>query len=163
MTQDPSLWNNPEKAQKLISERTRLIDKIEKIQSIESEVHSSYEMIELSELENELEILAEAENSFVALDKTIDELLLTSLLCQEGDGNDTFLEIHSGAGGTESQDWASMLQRMYTRWAEKNGYRVTLLEESPGDEAGIKSATLKVEGIILRVYKALCVQHCVQA
>ena len=147
MTQDPSLWNNPEKAQKLISERTRLIDKIEKIQSIESEVHSSYEMIELSELENELEILAEAENSFVALDKTIDELLLTSLLCQEGDGNDTFLEIHSGAGGTESQDWASMLQRMYTRWAEKNGYRVTLLEESPGDEAGIKSATLKVEGL----------------
>ena len=147
MTQDPSLWDNPEKAQKLISERTRLIDKIEKIQSIENEVNSSYEMIELSEFENELEILAEAENSFIALDKTIDELLLTSLLCQEGDGNDTFLEIHSGAGGTESQDWASMLQRMYTRWAEKNGYRVTLLEESPGDEAGIKSATLKVEGM----------------
>lgn len=141
------MWDHPEKAQKLISERTRLIDKIEKIQALENDVNSSYEMIELSELENELEILAEAENSFIALDKTIDELLLTSLLCQEGDGNDTFLEIHSGAGGTESQDWASMLQRMYTRWAEKNGYRVTLLEESPGDEAGIKSATLKVEGM----------------
>lgn len=146
LTQDPALWDNPEKAQKLISERTRLIDKIEQIQSIESEINSSYELIELTELENEVDMLAEAESSFVALDTTIDELLLNSLLCQEGDANDTFLEIHSGAGGTESQDWASMLERMYIRWAEKNGYRVTLLEESPGDEAGIKSATLKVEG-----------------
>lgn len=104
-------------------------------------------MIELAELEGEGDLLAEAESSFVALDTEIEEMLLSSLLSKEGDANDSFLEIHSGAGGTESQDWASMLERMYMRWAEKNGYKVTLLEESPGDEAGIKSATIKVEGV----------------
>jgi len=131
----------------LISERTRLIDKIEKIQSVENEVNSLYEMIELAELEGEGDLLAEAESSFVSLDSEIEEMLLSSLLSKEGDANDSFLEIHSGAGGTESQDWASMLERMYMRWAEKNGYKVTLLEESPGDEAGIKSATIKIEGL----------------
>ncbi len=131
----------------MISERTRLIDKIEKIQSVENEVNSLYEMIELSELEGEGDLLAEAESSFVSLDTEIEEMLLSSLLSKEGDANDSFLEIHSGAGGTESQDWASMLERMYMRWAEKNGYKVTLLEESPGDEAGIKSATIKIEGL----------------
>lgn len=146
LTQDASLWENPERAQKLISEKTRLSDKIEKILSIESSVFSGYEMIELAEAENETELLKEAEEAFVLLDSEIEEMLLSSLLSKEGDSNDTFLEIHSGAGGTESQDWASMLERMYQRWAEKNGYKVTLLEESPGDEAGIKSATLKIEG-----------------
>lgn len=131
----------------MISERTRLIDKIEKIQSVENEVKSLYEMIELSELEGEGDLLAEAESSFASLDTEIEEMLLSSLLSKEGDANDSFLEIHSGAGGTESQDWASMLERMYMRWAEKNGYKVTLLEESPGDEAGIKSATIKIEGL----------------
>ncbi len=140
------MWDDPSRAQKLISERTRLIDKIEKIQSIENEVKSLYEMIELAEFEGEEALLSEAEASFVALDAEIEEMLLSSLLSKEGDSNDSFLEIHSGAGGTESQDWASMLERMYIRWAEKNGYKVTLLEESPGDEAGIKSATIKVEG-----------------
>lgn len=141
------MWEDPVRAQKLISERTRLIDKIEKIQQVEGEVASLYEMIELAELEGEADLLAEAEKSFTTLDAEIEEMLLSSLLSKEGDANDSFLEIHSGAGGTESQDWASMLERMYMRWAEKNGYKVTLLEESPGDEAGIKSATIKVEGL----------------
>lgn len=141
------MWDDPVRAQKLISERTRLIDKIEKIQQVEGEVTSLYEMIELAELEGEADLLAEAEKSFATLDAEIEEMLLSSLLSKEGDVNDSFLEIHSGAGGTESQDWASMLERMYMRWAEKNGYKVTLLEESPGDEAGIKSATIKVEGL----------------
>ncbi len=140
------MWENPDRAQKLISERTRLADKIEKILSIQESVSSMYEMIELAEMEEEPALLKEAEDSFVLLDKEIDEMLLSSLLSKEGDSNDSFLEIHSGAGGTESQDWASMLERMYIRWAEKNGYKVTLLEESPGEEAGIKSATLKIEG-----------------
>ncbi len=141
------MWEDPVRAQKLISERTRLIDKIEKIQHVEGEVASLYEMIELADLEGEADLLAEAEKSFTTLDAEIEEMLLSSLLSKEGDANDSFLEIHSGAGGTESQDWASMLERMYMRWAEKNGYKVTLLEESPGDEAGIKSATIKVEGL----------------
>ena len=141
------MWEDPVRAQKLISERTHLIDKIEKIQQVEGEVASLYEMIELAELEGEADLLAEAEKSFTTLDAEIEEMLLSSLLSKEGDANDSFLEIHSGAGGTESQDWASMLERMYMRWAEKNGYKVTLLEESPGDEAGIKSATIKVEGL----------------
>lgn len=140
------MWENPQKAQKLVSERTRLIEKIETIQAIVDEVNSLYEMIELAEIENELTLLTEVESSFYALDEKIEEMLLSSLLSKEGDSNDTFLEIHSGAGGTESQDWANMLLRMYIRWAEKNGYKVTLLEESPGEEAGIKSATIKVEG-----------------
>ncbi len=129
-----------------MSERTRLIEKIEAIQTIVDEVNSLYEMIELAEMENELTLLTEVESSFYALDEKIEEMLLSSLLSKEGDSNDTFLEIHSGAGGTESQDWANMLLRMYIRWAEKNGYNVSLLEESPGEEAGIKSATIKVEG-----------------
>lgn len=146
LTSEVSLWENPERAQKLISERTRLIAQIEKIEELENTVSSTYEMIELAEMEGELELLSEAEISFSNLDLVVEEMLLASLLCKEGDANDSFLEIHSGAGGTESQDWASMLMRMYMRWAEKNGYKVSLLEESQGDEAGIKSATMKIEG-----------------
>ena len=104
-------------------------------------------MIELAEIENESELLAESEHIFTDLDATVEEALLQSLLSAEGDTNDAFLEIHAGAGGTESQDWADMLRRMYMRWAEKNGFTVTLLEEGIGDEAGIKSATLKISGI----------------
>ena len=91
--------------------------------------------------------MAESENQFIALDTTVEEALLESLLSQEGDSNDAFLEIHAGAGGTESQDWADMLRRMYIRWAEQNKFTVTLLEEGIGDEAGIKSATLKISGL----------------
>lgn len=143
---DPRLWENPEQAQKLVSERTRLTDQINRITNLAAQVQSDYELIELAESENEAELLIEAENAFTALSPVIEEALLESLLCQEGDSNDTFLEIHSGAGGTESQDWADMLRRMYIRWAEKNGYQVTVLEESAGEEAGIKSVTLKING-----------------
>ncbi len=146
LTADPDLWDNPEKAQKLVSERTRLSERIDAIQGLVNEVHSDYEMIELAELEGETELLIEAEKTFADLSERVEEALLQSLLCEEGDGNDTFLEIHAGAGGTESQDWADMLRRMYMRWAEKNGYQVTLLEESLGEEAGIKSSTLKICG-----------------
>ncbi len=104
-------------------------------------------MIELAEAENEPDLLAESEHQFSNLSATVEEALLQSLLSAEGDSNDAFLEIHAGAGGTESQDWADMLRRMYMRWAEKNGFSVTLLEEGIGDEAGIKSSTLKISGI----------------
>ncbi len=141
------MWNNPENAQKLVSERTRLGNKIDSLQQLISQVSDAYDMIELAESENEPELLAESETQYVALDSVVEEALLQSLLSAEGDGNDTFLEIHAGAGGTESQDWADMLRRMYIRWAEKNGFTVALLEEGVGEEAGIKSATLKISGM----------------
>lgn len=112
-----------------------------------NQITDMYEMIELSETENEPELIAESEAQFISLDTVIEEALLQSLLSEEGDANDAFLEIHAGAGGTESQDWADMLRRMYIRWAEKNGFSVALLEEGIGEEAGIKSATLKISGL----------------
>lgn len=147
MTADPDLWNNPEKAQKLVSERTRLGNKIDALQCLMNQITDLFGMIELAESENESELMAESEAQFVALNSVVEEALLQSLLSEEGDSNDAFLEIHAGAGGTESQDWADMLRRMYVRWAEKNGFTVTLLEEGLGEEAGIKSATLKVSGL----------------
>lgn len=146
LTSDPDLWNNPEKAQKLVSERTRLADKIDSLRDLMKQIDDSYEMITLAESENEQELIAESEAQFIALDHIVEEALLQSLLSEEGDSNDAFLEIHAGAGGTESQDWADMLRRMYVRWAEKNGFSVALLEENIGEEAGIKSATLKISG-----------------
>ncbi len=147
LTSDADLWNKPEQAQKLVSERTRLGNKIDALQSLINQVTDTYDMIALAESENEPELLAESETQYIALDGTVEEALLQSLLSAEGDGNDTFLEIHAGAGGTESQDWADMLRRMYMRWAEKNGFSVSLLEEGIGEEAGIKSATLKISGM----------------
>lgn len=143
---DGDLWNDPERAQKILSERTALNNAIERLKKAEDDVQTTYEMIEMAEAEGEAELLAEAEKQFESMEKAFEKMELESLLCGEGDKNDAFLEIHSGAGGTESQDWASMLERMYMRWAEKSGYHVELLEQSEGEEAGIKSATLKISG-----------------
>jgi len=104
------------------------------------------ELIEMGEMEEDQEVIAEAEAALMALTKTAAEKELEALLDGEADGNDTFLEINSGAGGTESCDWASMLARMYVRWAEKKGYKVELQSESAGEEAGIKSAAYKISG-----------------
>lgn len=141
------MWDHPERAQKLISERTRLSEQIDSLRHLIQQVDESYEMIEFAESENDESLLSEAENQFLALDTTIENMLLESLLSGEGDANDAFLEIHAGAGGTESQDWADMLRRMYMRWAEKNKMSVALLEENIGEEAGIKSSTLKIKGL----------------
>ena len=130
-----------------MTERTALNNAIDRIKSLERQVNDTYEMIEVSEKEGEAELLAEAEKQFIQMEPELERVELESLLSGEGDKNDAFLEIHSGAGGTESQDWASMLERMYMRWAEKSGYKVELLEESAGEEAGIKSATLKISGL----------------
>ncbi len=146
MTADPNLWDNPDRAQKLMSERNTLVAAMDRVRDLETQINNTYEMIELAETENEIELLAEAETAFTALEPVVEQAELESLLSAEGDGNDAFLEIHAGAGGTESQDWADMLMRMYTRWGERSGYRVQLLEESVGEEAGIKSATLKFMG-----------------
>lgn len=127
-------------------ERTRLDNAISTCRSIEQELTDNVEMIELSEAEGDQELIGEAEDAIAKLAKHAEKRRLETLLSGEADGNDSYLEIHPGAGGTESQDWAQMLLRMYLRWAESHQYKVELVEESPGDEAGIKSATLLVKG-----------------
>jgi peptide chain release factor 2 len=146
MIEDPDLWNDPPKAQKLMRERQQLMDAVSTYRMIESGLRDNVELIELGEAEGDQEIVTEAENSLKSLVETAAAKELEALLDGEADGNDTFLEINAGAGGTESCDWASMLARMYVRWAEKKGYKVELQSESPGEEAGIKSAAYKISG-----------------
>ena len=146
LTAEGSLWDNPERAQKLMTERNTLAEALTRVKDLEKRFGDNYEMLELAEAENEPELLAEAEKALTAMKEDMEKAELESLLSAEGDKNDAFLEIHSGAGGTESQDWASMLLRMYMRWGERAGYQVQLLEESEGEEDGIKSATLKFTG-----------------
>lgn len=127
-------------------ERTRLSDSIEAQRAAERELDDSVELIELAEAEGDTATVDATLADLRRLKAEVDKRQLRALLSGEADGNDAFLEIHAGAGGTESQDWAEMLQRMYSRWAEAHGYQLEWLEESEGEEAGIKSATLKVKG-----------------
>lgn len=144
--EDPDLWNDPEKAQKLMRERQVLVDKLKEYETIKQSVGDNAELIELGEMEDDAEVVEEAEAALAALVIDAAARELEALLDGEADSNDTFLEINSGAGGTESCDWASMLARMYTRWAEKQGYDVDLQSFSAGEEAGIKSAVYKISG-----------------
>jgi len=144
--EDPTLWDNPENAQKLMRERQMLVDAKATHDGIAQDLSDNIEMIELGEMEDDAEVVKDAENSILALVEKAAEKELEALLDGEADSNDTFLEINSGAGGTESCDWASMLARMYIRWAEKKGYKVELQSETPGEEAGIKSAAYKISG-----------------
>ena len=144
--EDPDLWNDPENAQKLMRERQSLIDAVEGHDNMQTELNDSIELIELGEMENDQDVIKDAEAAIVALVKIAAAKELEALLYGEADANDTFLEVHSGAGGTESCDWASMLARMYVRWAEKSGHNVEMQSETPGEEAGIKSVTYKISG-----------------
>ena len=139
--EDPDLWNDPEAAQKLMRDRQMLVDAMETYESIRRDLGDNVELIELGEMEEDGEVVAEAEAALKALAAKAAEKELEALLDGEADGNDAFLEINAGAGGTESCDWAAMLARMYVRWAEKKGYKVELQSETPGDEAGIRSAS----------------------
>jgi peptide chain release factor 2 len=127
-------------------ERTRLEEGLSAIDILERELSDSVELIEMGEAEDDTEVVAEAEAALVNLHKRAAKAELQTLLSGEADANDTYVEVHAGAGGTEAQDWAEMLARMYMRWAEQHGYKVEWLEESAGEEAGIKSATLKILG-----------------
>jgi peptide chain release factor 2 len=129
-----------------MKERTRLQEAIGGQKKLESELDDALALIELGEGENDEPSIAEGESMLRALRDQIAKRRLETLLSGEADRNDAFVEVHAGAGGTESQDWAEMLARMYARWAEQHGYDVEWLEESPGEEAGIKSATFKVSG-----------------
>jgi peptide chain release factor 2 len=130
----------------MMRERQQLDDNIGAVLKIEKDLSDNVELIELGEAEGDNAIVADAEKALAALAEDAERRQIESMLSGEADANDAFLEIHAGAGGTESQDWAEMLARMYLRWAEKNGYKVELLEEHPGEEAGIKSTTLLVKG-----------------
>jgi peptide chain release factor 2 len=146
LTEDPALWNDPARAQKLMRDRQMLVDKIETYEAIERELSDNLELIELGEAEDDAEVVKDAEAALKALRARAEAKEVEALLDGEADGNDTFLEINAGAGGTESCDWAAMLARMYVRWAEAHGCKVELLDESPGEEAGIKSATYRISG-----------------
>ncbi len=146
MAEDPNLWNDPERAQKLMRDRQMLVDAIDTYTGIETELNDNVELIELGEAEGDKDVVGEAETSLKALAQRAAAKEVEALLNGEADGNDTFLEINAGAGGTESCDWAAMLARMYVRWAEKKGYTVELQSESAGEEAGIKSAAYKISG-----------------
>ena len=144
--EDPTLWDDPDNAQKLMRERQALVDAKATHDSMAQDLSDNIEMIELGEMEDDAEVVSDAENAILKLVDTAAEKALEALLDGEADSNDTFLEINSGAGGTESCDWASMLARMYVRWAEKKGYKVELQSETAGEEAGIKSAAYKISG-----------------
>jgi len=146
MIEDPNLWNDQERAQKLMRERQMLVDAITTCESIQQDLSDNVDLIELGEAEDDQDVVTEAEDAIKALAEAAAAKELEALLNGEADANDTFLEINSGAGGTESCDWANMLARMYVRWAEQHGYKVELMSETPGEEAGIKSAAYKISG-----------------
>jgi len=129
-----------------MQERTALEDQLTAIGRIEQELDDQLTMIELGEAEKDQAVVAEAEAALKKLRADVARRELEALLSGEADANDSYLEVHAGAGGTESQDWAAMLMRMYTRWAEQHGYKVEYIEETGGEEAGIKSATIQVKG-----------------
>ncbi|MCB6177174.1 peptide chain release factor 2 [Rhodobacter sp. Har01] len=146
LIEQPDLWNDPARAQKLMRERQALIDAVAAYRLIEGGLNDNVGLIEMGEAEGEADLVAEAEEALKALVETAAQKELEALLDGEADGNDTFLEINAGAGGTESCDWASMLARMYVRWAEKHGYQVEMQSETPGEEAGIRSVSYKIIG-----------------
>jgi peptide chain release factor 2 len=144
--EDPTLWDNQKAAQEVMRERTRLDSAICATRAIEQEMTDTVELIEMAEAEGDEELVDEGVAGLAALAARADKDKVTALLSGEADGNDSYLEIHAGAGGTESQDWAEMLLRMYQRWAEKRGYKVEVIEYQAGEQAGIKSATLQIKG-----------------
>ena len=144
--EDQALWNDPKAAQEVMRERRRLDEAITATRAIESELSDTVELIEMAEAEGDAEMETEAVASLGQLAERAEADKIKALLAGEADANDSYIEINAGAGGTESQDWAEMLQRMYTRWAERHGMKVELIDYHAGEQAGIKSATLLVKG-----------------
>jgi len=140
------LWNDQVAAQKVMRERTRLATQTGSVKTTERELEDALTLIELGEAEGDPATVSEGEAMLARLAEQAEKRQLETLLSGEADANDCYLEVHAGAGGTEAQDWAEMLLRMYVRWAEQHGYKVEWLEESPGEEAGLKSATVRISG-----------------
>ena len=144
--QDPTLWDDPKQAQAITQEQKRLETAINTVREIESEMADAIEFVEMGEDEGDADVEREGLDSLAGLADRADRDKVQALLSGEADGSDTYLQINAGAGGTESQDWADMLLRMYARWAERRGFKVETVEYAAGDQAGIKSATLLIKG-----------------
>lgn len=146
MTEDPNLWNDPAKAQALMRERTKLEQTVSLIKDMDTQISDLTELIELGEAEGDQAIVTDSIKQLNELRTLAQRKQLESLLSGEADGMDCYLQINAGSGGTEAQDWAEMLLRMYMRWAEAHDYKLSVLERSDGEVAGIKSTTMKLEG-----------------
>ncbi len=144
--EDPDLWSDSKQAQEVMRERRRLDEAISATRSIEQELDDTIELIEMAEAEGDDSLVDDAVTSLAALAERAEQDKVKALLAGEADANDAYIEVNAGAGGTESQDWAEMLQRMYTRWAERHGMKVELVDYHAGEQAGIKSATLLLKG-----------------
>jgi peptide chain release factor 2 len=144
--EDPKLWDDPKQAQSVMQERRRLDESISAVRAIEQERNDTVELMEMAEAEGDEALVDDAVATLGALAERAEQDKVKALLAGEADANDTYIEINAGAGGTESQDWAEMLQRMYTRWAERHGMKVELIDYHAGEQAGIKSATLLIKG-----------------
>ncbi|WP_157231064.1 peptide chain release factor 2 [Kiloniella laminariae] len=144
--EDPTLWNDQQMAQTLMRERTQLDQSITAVRKISSDMEDAILLIEMGDDEGDKESVEEGESQILALKELAAKKQLESLLSGEADANDCYLQVNAGAGGTEAQDWAEMLLRMYTRWSDQHGYKVEWLEESSGEEAGLKSATVVIKG-----------------
>lgn len=140
------MWDDQVTAQKTLKDKTALQDKVNAIRDLEETINTTEELAEFAEESGEVDFIKEVDFQIQELSKRSDTMRLEALLSGEADPNPCFLEVHSGAGGTEAQDWALMLLRMYVRWAESRKFKVVYLEESSGEEAGIKSATIKISG-----------------
>jgi peptide chain release factor 2 len=146
LSEQPAFWNDPAKAQAMMRERNRIAGAMDDIRALEREVDDAVALWELADSEGDKSMFAEVDTGLRAAVKKATEAELKALLSGEADGNDCYLEINAGAGGTESQDWASMLRRMYVRWAGAHGMKVEEIDDHPGETAGIKSATLLIKG-----------------
>jgi peptide chain release factor 2 len=146
LSERPEFWNSPSEAQKLMRERNKLDSGVASIKALERDLSDTLELAEMAEEEGDQTLVDEAQATLKALQARAGKAELEALLSGEADGNDAYIEINAGAGGTESQDWAEMLLRMYARWANAHGYGVQEMERQDGDTAGIKSATLLIKG-----------------
>ena len=144
--EDPSLWNDPKGAQDVMRERRRLEQAIGATRAIEGDLQDTVELIEMAESEGDEALVDDGVKALAALADKAEKDKVAALLAGEADANNTYVEINAGAGGTEGQDWAEMLQRMYARWAERHGMKVELVDHHSGEQAGIKSATLLLKG-----------------
>ena len=144
--EDPTLWDDAKAAQEVMRERRRLDEAISATKAITTELDDTIELMEMAEAEGDEALVDDAVASLAALAERAERDKVTALLAGEADANDTYIEINAGAGGTESNDWAGMLQRMYQRWAERRGMKVELVDSHSGEQAGIKSATMLLKG-----------------
>ena len=146
MISDGDFWNDQASAQETMREKNRLERQLAVIDALQLEMDDAIELLELGTAEGDEEIIDDAEASLTKLVAIAEKRQLESLLSGEADANDCFIEVHAGAGGTEAQDWALMLMRMYSRWSEARGFKLQIIEESAGEEAGIKSVTMRIDG-----------------